>query len=395
MAFDLNTLLAPCCSEDFFKEYWESKPLHLSRRAPHYYDSVLANEALETIISSADLRYPAIQLARSGSYLPPEAYTKNIKHGGEFFNGVPDLARIQAEYRSGATVVLPALQRIWPPLKELCVALENEFSHAIHANAYLTPGDSSGFTPHYDAHEVFVLQIEGRKRWRVFEAPLKLPHWSQPFTPSGYVLPKPLLEIELQPGDLLYLPRGFVHAAATSDGHSAHVTVGITVFTWVEVLSELMASAKSITDLRAGLPPGFATHEDSKKVLREGLVKCMDQLKGNVDYDRLIETFLQRLRSGRTRSVEAFRASVRVIGLQTPLTTPEAGRYSISMENGSTVLEFDGRKFLLPHHISTTLDEMCKRKLFRPGELRGPLDNDGKLQLARYLHGERFLTLAD
>jgi hypothetical protein len=119
-AFGLTTLLAPVLPDDFFRHHWERKPLHLSRGDAHYYDSVLTNQDLEFIISSTDLRYPAIQLARNGAYLAPEAYTKNVKHGSEFFNGVPDIAQIQSEYRSGSTVVLPAMQRTWAPLRELC-----------------------------------------------------------------------------------------------------------------------------------------------------------------------------------------------------------------------------------------------------------------------------------
>jgi ribosomal protein L16 Arg81 hydroxylase len=393
MAFNLRALIAPRTSENFFGECWERKPFHVCRSDTRYYSSLLKNEDLETIISSADLRYPALQLARNGSYLPPEAYTKNVKHGGEVFSRVPDLSRIQAEYRAGSTLVLPALQRIWPPLRELCTALEDEFSHAVHANAYLTPGNSSGFTPHYDTHDVFVLQIGGKKRWQVFEPPLTLPHWSQAFTPAGYVLPRPLLELELNPGDLLYLPRGYVHAASTSDAHSAHVTIGITIFTWVEIISELIASSKETADLRAGLPPGFAAHEDFKKTLKDGFVRCMDQLREHADYDRLVESFLQKVRSGRVRTAETFQSDVRVIGLQTILMVPEAGCYRISAENGSAVVEFEGRKLTLPNHLRATLDDMCRRKSFRPGELCGPLDNNGKLGLARYLHEQRFLTI--
>lgn len=393
--FDLMALLAPIQREDFFREYWERKPLHVSRANAHVYDCILTNGDLENIISSTDLRYPAIQLARNGSYLAPEAYTKNVKHGSEFFNGVPDLRQIQSEYRSGATVVLPALQRTWPPLRQLCTALEDEMSHPVHANAYLTPGDSPGFTPHYDTHEVFVLQIAGKKQWRVFEPPLSLPHRTQPFTPVGYTLPTPVLEFELKQGDLLYLPRGYVHAATALGSHSAHVTIGITVYTWVELISELVASSKEIAGFRTALPPGFATHEETKKTLKDGLVRCIDQLRHHSDSERLIETFLQRVRSARVRPEGAFHSDVRVIGLQTQLKTPQAHRYRIAIENRSTVLEFEGRKFIIPDQIRSTIDEMCKRQSFRLGDLSGTLDNDGKLNLARFLHGERFLTLAD
>jgi ribosomal protein L16 Arg81 hydroxylase len=236
---DPTALIAPVGFDTFFGEHWERKPLHLARGDAHFYDQVITNADLDGIISSADLRYPAIQLARGGSYLPAEAYTKNIRHGSEFFNGVPDLGRIQSEYSAGATIVLPALQRTWTPLRQSCAALEDRFSHPVHANAYLTPADTPGFTPHYDTHEVFVLQIAGTKHWRIFGPSQPLPHRSQSFTPAGYVLPPPLLELELKPGDLLYLPRGYVHAAASTHGHSAHITIGITVYTWVELIAEL------------------------------------------------------------------------------------------------------------------------------------------------------------
>jgi len=391
----LAWLIAPTRPEDFVQAYWERKPLHVSRDDRRYYQSLLTNENLEAIISSSDLRYPAIQLAKNGAYLAAEAYTRNVKHGSEFFNGVPDIAQIQSEYRSGATVVLPALQRTWAPLRDLCDALENEFSHPVHANAYLTPGDSPGFTPHYDAHEVFVLQIAGSKRWRLFEPPLRLPHRTQTFSPTGFVLPAPIAELELDPGDLLYLPRGYVHAAHTSQSHSAHVTVGMTVYTWVELLAELVGASKEIADFRTALPPGFATDDSVKKSLKEGLVRCLERLRSSCDFDRLIEDFRQRVRSAHARPETAFSAEARVIGLQTKLKTPEPGRYRILTEDRGTVLEFEGRKFVLPDQIRTTINEMCAKQSFRPGELAGPLDADGKLNLARYLHGERFLTLVD
>jgi Cupin superfamily protein len=395
MGFDLAALIAPCWTEDFFREYWGQKPLHVSRGKADYFKPLLTKDDLETIIASTDMRYPAIQLARNGGYFPAEAYTRNVKHGGEFFNGEPDLARVQAEYRTGATVVLPALHRTWVPLKETCAALETEFCHAAHANAYLTPGDSTGFTPHYDTHDVFVAQIAGYKHWRIFEPPLRMPHRSQPFTPAGYALPAPCLELDLNPGDVLYLPRGYVHAASTSKSHSAHVTIGMTVYTWVELMSELAASSVHLASFRAALPPGFARREDLKPMLREGLIERLEQLRQTGDYDRLIETFLQKVRSGRPHSGGSFEADVRVIGLESKLKAPDPGRYRISVEKGGTVLEFAGRKIFLPGHVLATLDDMCKRPSFRPGELAGRLDNDGKLGLARYLHQERFLTLAD
>jgi ribosomal protein L16 Arg81 hydroxylase len=319
---DFAALLAPVLPNDFFRDHWERKPLHLSRGDARYYGGVLTNDDLESIISHADLRYPAIQLTQGGGYLPPDAYTKSIPCGRESFNGVPDVAKVQSAYRSGSTIVLLALHRTWAPLRELCESLENDLNHLVRANAYLTPGDTPGFAPHYDTHEVFVLQVAGSKRWRVFQPPLPLPHHTQPFTPAGYVLPPPLLELELKQGDLLYLPRGYVHAAHTSQGHSAHVTIGISVYTWVDLLSELVASSKEIHQFRTALPPGFARKDEMKKMLKERLAMGINRLSGNCDIDRLLDDFLQKIRSGQVRE-DTFQADSQVIGLQTKLKTPD------------------------------------------------------------------------
>jgi ribosomal protein L16 Arg81 hydroxylase len=205
--------------------------------------------------------------------------------------------------------VLNQLHRTWAPLRELCKSLENDFTHLVHANVYLTPADTPGFAPHYDTHEVFVLQVAGSKRWRVFRPPLELPHHTQPFTPKGYI-PRPLLELELKQGDLLYLPRGYVHAAHTSQVHSAHVTIGINVYTWVDLISELIARSKEFYQYRTGLPPGFGRREEMKKMLKERFAVGADRLIGNCDSDRLIDDFLQKIRS-RIQQGETFQSDSR------------------------------------------------------------------------------------
>ena len=67
----------------------------------------------------------------------------------------------------GATLVLQALHRTWPPLVEFGARLAAELGHPVQINAYITPPQNQGFAPHYDVHDVFVLQIAGRKRWRI------------------------------------------------------------------------------------------------------------------------------------------------------------------------------------------------------------------------------------
>jgi ribosomal protein L16 Arg81 hydroxylase len=316
--FNIGGLIQPVDPEVFFAEHWEKQPLHIQRRDPNYYQNLLSQQDLENIISSGDMRYPAIKLVPRGSnaFYRPETYTTNFKHGSDVFSGIPDVAKVFAEYRAGNTVALSALDLTWQPLDTICRALEDYFDHAVRANAYLTAGNTQGFTPHHDPHEVFVLQIAGRKSWSVYEPALALPLVNQPFGGQpfarNYTPPPPLLEPELEAGDLLYLPRGYVHAAKTSDSFSAHVTIGITVYTWVDLAAEVFMSCMNMEEFRRALPPGFASHSEFKHALRDGLTGLLEKLQNECDYDKVINNFTNRVLSGRRQPHASFQCDVSV-----------------------------------------------------------------------------------
>ena len=59
-------------------------------------------------------------------------------------------------------------QRRSASVHALLFDLENATGSLWGANSYITPPASQGFKPHYDDVEVFMLQLEGRKRWRIF-----------------------------------------------------------------------------------------------------------------------------------------------------------------------------------------------------------------------------------
>ena len=354
--FDFEQLLRPVGIEAFFANYWEKQHLWLQRAKPGYYHSLLSAQDLEHLISHSDARYPAIRLAKGGGYFAPEAYTRNVKHGDESFNGVPDVQRINDEYGQGATVALPAIHRTWAPLGMLCAALQAQLDYAAHANAYITPGNAQGFTPHYDVHDVFVLQIAGRKRWQLYEPVIPLPHRTQLFRPELYTGQTPIAEVELNAGDLLYLPRGVLHSTATTESFSAHVTVGISVYTWADLLKELLSSAMDDEHMRHALPAGFATHAELRPLLNRKMREMVDKLRSRSDFDRLIDAFTSRVRATRVRK-------------------PEGTRYQ------------------MPIPVAATMHAISQLRSFRPADLTGPLNTEGILGLSRHLVDIGFLTL--
>jgi len=303
-------LLAPISPEIFLEQNWENQPLHIRRRESGFYEELVTHRDVEEAIVSGGLRYPSLQLARDGRFFAAESFTRSIRSGDDVFSGIPNLDRIGAEYRSGATISLPGFHRAWRPLGALAAAVEEQLDHVVHTNVYITPGNAAGFSAHYDTHEVFVLQIAGSKRWRIEKPPLSLPHRGQPFDPRSHrSSAAPLLQVDLAPGDLLYLPRGFVHETTTSDSFSLHVTLGVTVYTWLELLAEWIQSGRHNPSLRRALPPGF-TRGNAKQLLDDQLPLIIAELQRVTDYGRLVDGFAHRVRSARAGAPVDFSTNV-------------------------------------------------------------------------------------
>ncbi len=391
-AFEFSRLIEPVGAEAFFAEYWEERPLLLQQRGASHYDSLLSIEDLEEFISQADARYPAIRLAKGGAYFPPEAYTRDVRYGDEIFRGVPDVERIFSEYSSGASVTLPALHRSWPPLNRLCMQMEAELDHSVHTNAYLTPAGVAGFTPHYDTHEVFVLQIAGRTHWKVYPPPLPLPHRSQVFSPERYTLPaQPLMQCQLEAGDLLYLPRGYVHTTTTAEHFSAHLTIGVTVYTWVELLSELLQGAIGQVEFRRALPPGFVHRSERHLAIGERFKQLFDALARNMDTEALTDGFVRRIRAGQPRRSARFQAQTERIGPRTPLRIAPGRDYRVMTEGAELILEIDGRRVRLQSAVAPALTAICQANDFTPDSLPDAISLDARLALVRFLEGLGFL----
>jgi hypothetical protein len=389
---DFASLLHPVSTADFFSRYWECKPLAIHRNDAAFFRGLLTDRDLEDIISTSDLRYPAIRLAKNGSFYPANAYTTDVTLDRLTFNGVPDVNRICLEYGAGATISLPSLQRTWPPLGSLCARVEAALDYATHANVYITPGAAAGFPPHYDTHEVLVLQLAGGKRWLIDEPPLKLPHSSQRFKPADFTPGPRMMEIELVAGDSLYLPRGYVHSTTTSECHSAHVTIGINVLTWADLAREFVPGCVENEEYRRALPPGFASRPELRPALKQQLARMLPDVP--VDLDLLIDQAISVVQAGRSRAPARFRADVMTITAHSVLQAPIRQRFEIARGRDHVVLGFDGRKFAFPGKVGAMLEAMCARPAFRVADLAGGFDAEALLTFARALQSIGFLLVA-
>ena len=293
--------------DQFAAEYWGQEPL-LSPAAdlPGGFFELFDANAIDELVSQRGLRTPFLRVAKDGVTLGDKAFTAPGGVGAGIGDQVSDdrLVRLFAE---GSTIVLQALHRVWPPILEFCQRLAAELGHPVQANAYVTPPQNQGFSAHYDVHDVFVLQIEGQKQWRIHRPVLVSPLRDQPWNDRRADVGKraeeaPLMEPLLKPGDCLYLPRGYMHAATALGGVSTHLTLGIHVWTRFALAQQLVDQAlRTLANdpvMRASLPLGVdvASRAETRQDFDVVTALLTDAVQ-RADLDRMSESLSDVARS--------------------------------------------------------------------------------------------------
>lgn len=300
----LQSMIHPTSLKEFYEEYWEKKPLlvRASETNKSRFRDLLTLEGIKAMTKDHSLYY-GIDLNVTKYKMGSDGVKRRItldkvskngdgnsKDGSEGINTsnnavVVDATELWTNYEEGCTIRLLCPHKLNDAVQTLLSTLEMEFQCMVGANAYLTPPRSSqGFAPHYDDIDAFCLQLQGSKRWKVYEPTIELPRASsEDFTPDDLEGKKPTLDMTLREGDILYMPRGWIHQACTlkdDTEHSLHLTVStMQQWAWVDLMEIVLpealqasATSESSTSLRQGLPRGFmdcmgVMHEDTKSDL--------------------------------------------------------------------------------------------------------------------------------
>jgi lysine-specific demethylase/histidyl-hydroxylase NO66 len=280
--------LARCLSvpvEDFAATYWSARPLlspaaTLQHSAPGGFADLFSAEAVDELLSRRGLRTPFLRLATEGRVLDAGRFTRPGGLGAGIADQVAD-DKVLAEFAAGATLVLQGLHRTWPPLVDFAQQLATDLGHPVQINAYVTPAANRGFDPHYDVHDVLVLQIAGQKRWTIHPPVHEHPLADQPWTDhraevAARAEEPPAIDAVLEPGDALYLPRGWLHSAQALGETTIHLTVGMHATTRYDVVQALVALAADVPELRESLPLGLRPdHPDELQADLEATVKAL------------------------------------------------------------------------------------------------------------------------
>src|SRR6266540_3061476 len=329
-------------AEEFGAEYWGRRPL-LSRatdpgRTSKSFEDLITVADVDELIGRRGLRTPFLRMARDGDLLPVSEYAGPGGAGAQVSDQALD-ERVLAGYADGATLVLQGLHRLWPPLADFARRLAADLGHPVGVNAYLTP------------------------------------------TAHG----EPALQTVLEPGDALYLPRGWLHSAQARGELSMHLTVGVYPVTRYALVEALLAHAAEEPRLRRSLPLGAEAALGDEL---DGTIRTVIDWLSTVDADAVAERVRTRLwQQSRPDPIRplAQAAALRTVGPQTRITARGHGPWRLSREgDDQVVLRVFDRTIRFPAYCEAAVRAALSGEVRQVAELPG-LDAADQITLTRRL----------
>ena len=363
----LQNLIAPVPTEEFRTHYWEQKPLFLQRGNPDYYGDLFSLDDFDAAVTRAPdyVKLANAESQKNASYKPV----------------VQGLEAVLADMRDGGTLVLDQLHRTDPKLSLLCRGLAPELGHNFQTNLYLTPPHGRGFSPHWDNHDVFILQVVGSKHWKVEKTRRELPEPHVYMSKEGRELRGEVTSFTIQQGDLIYIPRGWVHAAECGEEPSLHITYGVKAYFFEELLLIAVKAARQQDEsLNAALPLGFmrGSGEELVRRLKAVFGKMCDEkfLTGVVEQyrDELVRTFPLDI-SGQVR--DFFRHQP--VSLDDVVGPRPGLMYRIHVDADSVRLNLGARSITFLGLFREALDFALNTAAYAVREVRGDLQDDERI----------------
>lgn len=296
-------LLRPLTVAIFMQEYWEIQPLRLDRKRSEFYEDLLSSEAIDKMLRTNHVEFI-------------KHVDLQFKDGNEFHspNGRALPPSIWQYYHEGCSIKFLSPQTFLPPLHSMIATLQEYFQCMIDSVVQLGSRNSEGTPPRYEDAETIILQIEGKKHWRVYR-PIQrinvLSREAKNVNVNETALGPPIFDVELKAGDLMYFPRGYVYETTSSaDCHTMYLQISLyrrqTFGDLLEILLPL-ALKEAINEnlsLRRGLPVDIwqnmgVVNSDNYYRERDALItqikECFDTVARHVKADNTLDNAVDRM----------------------------------------------------------------------------------------------------
>lgn len=280
MSYSFADVIYPITPEDFFENYWNKKSLFVKGHKDKF-KNLFSWQEINRICKEHRLSAPDIRLAHEGKSTDDLLFLKTrVTPRGTTLYSI-DIPVLYSLLSQGASLVLDAVDEMSPAVSEFCESIGREFSCQFSVNAYSVWGSDPGFGVHWDDHDLFVVQIDGKKHWRLYGT-------TRPYPLDKDTEPTPFPDIDkfeweevIEPGDIIYIPRGHWHGATGMNEPTLHLTCGMNNPTGVELLNWVVDELRSEIATRQDLPR-FSSKEEKEKYIQTVREIVQKKLSGNI-----------------------------------------------------------------------------------------------------------------
>jgi 50S ribosomal protein L16 3-hydroxylase len=269
-------LLGGLTAREFLRDYWQKKPLLIRQALPDFVSPLSADElaglSLEDEIESRLVIEHGAQPweLRRGPFagdtyanLPERDWTLLVQAVDQF---IPEAAELLGHFR-----FLPSWR-----IDDLMMS-------------YAAPGGGVG--PHFDNYDVFLLQAQGRRRWRI----------GQLCDADSALLEHPELRILadfqgseewlLEPGDMLYLPPRIAHFG-TAEDECITCSIGFRAPATAEVLTHYTDFlAQFLSDEERYSDAGCSPCSDPAQITPDSIRRLQALLTEQLSDERMLLTW--------------------------------------------------------------------------------------------------------
>ena len=226
-------------------------------------NDLISTRQLDEILASIPIGAPFVTVVNKGRIRQPHevGYGPSVVEGR--LSNWADPAIIAERLELGESLVFSVVERLLPRLRSFCRRLSRQIGRAVTADAFLTPPHNVALAQHYDRVSSFIVQIEGEKVWDLFAPPIDLPlvgyhPWESiemdEATSFRLEHGSPDMSVRLTPGEVMWLPRGWVHRVYCTSSYSLHVALSFLPITPHDVATAMLQMLAESKEMRVDLP---------------------------------------------------------------------------------------------------------------------------------------------
>lgn len=232
--------------EDFSANYLYKKPLLIKDAIdPLQFSWKEVNE----LYSRGEVAHRDFKIM-NGYEVPKKEYIESYS-----FLGVTEyrcITSVLYEYlRNGATLVRNRIKNE-PFVDQISKQIGNFAEARTLVGSYAAFSSKSSYKSHWDTRDVYAVQLLGRKRWILrkpnFESPLYMQQTKN--FPDIKEPEEIYMDVILEAGDILYIPRGWWHDPLPLDEETFHLAVATFAPTGFEYMQWLQNAIPNILDCR-------------------------------------------------------------------------------------------------------------------------------------------------